>query len=127
VDQTAAIPVGTPHLQINSKAAVRFHVQTAEWIPEEVRNEILLKNKTRINKAGELIVTSEVSRSQHKNLEDCLHKISEMITEASQRPTEPSAEDVALRTQRLKKRNLQRLKEKKIHSATKRARQADFD
>uniref|UniRef100_A0A4W4ETM0 Large ribosomal subunit protein mL62 n=1 Tax=Electrophorus electricus TaxID=8005 RepID=A0A4W4ETM0_ELEEL len=120
-------PGGQHVNKVNSKAAVRFHVQTAEWIPEEVRNEILLKNKTRINKAGELIVTSEVSRSQHKNLEDCLHKISEMITEASQRPTEPSADDVALRTQRLKKRNLQRLKEKKIHSATKRARQADFD
>ncbi|XP_076856256.1 large ribosomal subunit protein mL62 [Brachyhypopomus gauderio] len=141
VCQTTAIPVdklkitysrssgpGGQHVnKVNSKAEVRFHVQTAEWIPDEVRNVILLKNKTRINKAGELIVTSEVSRSQNRNLENCLHKITEIISEASQMPAEPSTDDVALRAQRLERRNLARLKEKKIHSATKRARQVDFD
>lgn len=104
-------------------------MQTAEWIPEEVRREILLKvsitssvspiitnmcnmhcsrheflcqqNKTRVNKAGELIVTSEISRSQQRNLEDCLQKISEVITEASQQKPEPSEEDIALRAHRL--------------------------
>lgn len=59
-----------------------------------------LQNKTRINKVGELIVTSEVSRSQQRNLDDCLQKISEIISEASQRPPEPSAEDLALRAKR---------------------------
>ncbi|KAI2658799.1 Peptidyl-tRNA hydrolase ICT1, mitochondrial [Labeo rohita] len=106
---------------------VRFHVQTAEWIPEEVRQEILLKNKTRINKVGELIVTSEISRSQQRNLEDCLQKISEMIAEASQQKPEPSEEDLALRAHRLEKRKLERLKQKKIHGATKQARRVDFD
>lgn len=28
---------------VNTKAEVRFHVQTAEWIPEEVKKEIILK------------------------------------------------------------------------------------
>ncbi len=59
------------------------------------------QNKTRVNKAGELIVTSEISRSQQRNLEDCLQKISEMITEASQQKPQPSDEDIALRTHRL--------------------------
>ncbi|XP_043085974.1 peptidyl-tRNA hydrolase ICT1, mitochondrial isoform X2 [Puntigrus tetrazona] len=90
-------PGGQNVNKVSTKAEVRFHVQTAEWIPEEVRQEILLKNKTRVNKAGELIVTSEISRSQHRNLEDCLQKISEMITEASQQKPEPSEEDIALR------------------------------
>ncbi|XP_072523607.1 large ribosomal subunit protein mL62 [Salminus brasiliensis] len=113
--------------KVSTKAEVRFHVQTAAWIPEDVRNEIILKNKTRINKAGELIVTSEFSRSQQRNLEDCLQKISEMITVASQRPPEPSEDDIALRAQRLKKINLSRLKQKKMQSITKRGRQVDFD
>ncbi|KAK3559858.1 hypothetical protein QTP86_026212 [Hemibagrus guttatus] len=112
---------------VNTKAEVRFHVQTAEWIPEEVRTEILLKNKTRISKAGELIITSEVSRSQQRNLDDCVQKISEIISEASQQPPEPSADDIALRAKRLEKRNLERLKQKKIHSSTKQARQVNFD
>ncbi|KAB5555409.1 hypothetical protein PHYPO_G00033860 [Pangasianodon hypophthalmus] len=140
-DQPADIPVdklkitysrssgpGGQHVnKVNTKAEVRFHVQTAEWIPEEVRKEILLKNKTRINKAGELIVTSEVSRSQQRNLDDCVQKISEIVSEASQQPPEPSAEDLALRAKRLEKRNLARLKQKKIHSSTKQARQVNFD
>lgn len=31
------------NVPVSTKAEVRFHVQTAEWIPEEVRSEILLK------------------------------------------------------------------------------------
>ncbi|XP_062859631.1 peptidyl-tRNA hydrolase ICT1, mitochondrial [Trichomycterus rosablanca] len=120
-------PGGQHVNKVNTKAEVRFHVHTAEWIPEEVRNGILLKSKTRINKAGELIVTSEVSRSQQRNLEDCLQKISEIISEASQKPPEPTEEDVALRGKRLEKRNTVRLQDKKIHSATKQARQVGFD
>ncbi|KAG7325265.1 hypothetical protein KOW79_011581 [Hemibagrus wyckioides] len=120
-------PGGQHVNKVNTKAEVRFHVQTAEWIPEEVRKEILVKNKTRINKAGELIVTSEVSRSQQRNLDDCVQKISEIISESSQQPPEPSAEDIALRAKRLEKRNLERLKQKKIQSSTKQARQINFD
>ncbi|XP_027033274.2 peptidyl-tRNA hydrolase ICT1, mitochondrial [Tachysurus fulvidraco] len=120
-------PGGQHVNKVNTKAEVRFHVQTAEWIPEDVRKEILLQNKTRLNKAGELIVTSEVSRSQQKNLDHCVQKISEIISEASQRPPEPSAEDLTLRAKRLEKRNLERLKQKKIHSSTKQARQVNFD
>ncbi|KAJ0044089.1 hypothetical protein NL108_005834, partial [Boleophthalmus pectinirostris] len=84
----------------NTKAEVRFHVQTADWIPEDVRQKILEKNKNRINKSGELLVTSEVSRSQHRNLSDCIQKISDIITEATEKPYEPTAEDIALRAAR---------------------------
>lgn len=58
------------------------------------------QNKTRVNKAGELIVTSEMSRSQQRNLEDCLQKISEMIAAASQQRPDPAPEDLALRAHR---------------------------
>ncbi|KAI7797132.1 peptidyl-tRNA hydrolase ICT1, mitochondrial [Triplophysa rosa] len=120
-------PGGQHVNKVSTKAEVRFHVQTAQWIPEEVRKEILLKNTTRVNKAGELIVTSEISRSQQRNLEDCLQKISEIITEASRRPPEPSEEDIVLRAHRLEKINLMRLKQKKINSSTKQARRVEFD
>ncbi|XP_030631722.1 large ribosomal subunit protein mL62 [Chanos chanos] len=120
-------PGGQHVNKVSTKAEVRFHVQTADWISEEVKSKIILKNKNRINKAGELLVTSEVSRSQQRNLADCLQKISEMIKEASYRPPEPSAEDVALRAQRLTKRNETRIKQKKIHSTIKQSRRVDFD
>lgn len=60
----------------------------------------MAQNKNRINKAGELLVTSELSRSQHRNLSDCIQKISTIIAEASEKPYEPTAEDVALRASR---------------------------
>ncbi|XP_029954700.1 peptidyl-tRNA hydrolase ICT1, mitochondrial-like [Salarias fasciatus] len=120
-------PGGQHVNKVNTKAEVRFHVRTADWLPEDVRLKILEKNKNRINKAGELLVTSELSRSQQRNLTDCVEKISAIITEASEKPHEPTEEDVALRAARLEKRNKERLKQKKIHSATKQNRKVDFD
>ncbi|XP_031147033.1 peptidyl-tRNA hydrolase ICT1, mitochondrial [Sander lucioperca] len=120
-------PGGQHVNKVSTKAEVRFHVQTADWLPEDVRQNIFEKNKNRINKAGELLVTSELSRSQQRNLSDCIQKISAIIAEASEKPHEPTAEDVALRAARLEKGNKERLKQKKIHSATKKSRRVDFD
>ncbi|XP_041819070.1 peptidyl-tRNA hydrolase ICT1, mitochondrial [Chelmon rostratus] len=120
-------PGGQHVNKASTKAEVRFHVQTADWIPEDVRQKIFEKNKNRINKAGELLVTSELSRSQQRNLSDCIQKISAIIAEASEKPHEPTAEDAALRAERLAKRNKERLDQKKIHSAIKRSRRVDLD
>ncbi|XP_020774911.2 peptidyl-tRNA hydrolase ICT1, mitochondrial isoform X2 [Boleophthalmus pectinirostris] len=120
-------PGGQHVNKVNTKAEVRFHVQTADWIPEDVRQKILEKNKNRINKSGELLVTSEVSRSQHRNLSDCIQKISDIITEATEKPYEPTAEDIALRAARLEKRNKERLKQKKMASNIKQSRRVGFD
>ncbi|KAJ7987870.1 hypothetical protein DPEC_G00331060 [Dallia pectoralis] len=109
-------PGGQHVNKVSTKAEARFHIHTAEWIPEDVRKKIILKNKNRINKAGELLVTSERSRSQVQNLNDCIQKISDIIAEASVKPCEPSAEDIALRASRLEKRNKERLEQKKLHS-----------
>lgn len=45
-------------------------------------------------------MTSELSRSQQRNLSDCIQKISAIIAEASEKPREPTEEDVALRAAR---------------------------
>lgn len=45
-------------------------------------------------------MTSELSRSQQRNLSDCIQKISDIIAEASEKPHEPSVEDIALRKSR---------------------------
>ncbi|KAM6896896.1 large ribosomal subunit protein mL62 [Xenentodon cancila] len=120
-------PGGQHVNKVSTKAEVRFHVHTADWISEGVRQKILEKNKNRINKAGELLVTSEMSRSQQRNLSDCIQKISAIIAEASEKPHEPTAEDMALRAARLEKRNKERLKQKKIQSTIKQSRRVDFD
>uniref|UniRef100_A0A3B5KY23 Large ribosomal subunit protein mL62 n=1 Tax=Xiphophorus couchianus TaxID=32473 RepID=A0A3B5KY23_9TELE len=120
-------PGGQHVNKVSTKAEVRFHVHTADWIPEDVRQKIVGKNKNRINKAGELLVTSEVSRSQQRNLLDCLQKISAIVAEASERPREPSDEDAVVRAARIEKRHKERLRQKKILSSVKNSRRVDFD
>ncbi|ELW68329.1 Peptidyl-tRNA hydrolase ICT1, mitochondrial [Tupaia chinensis] len=87
---------------VNSKAEVRFHLATADWIAEPVRQKIAITHKNKINRSGELILTSESSRYQFRNLADCLQKIRDMIAEASQVPKEPSKEDAQLKRLRQK-------------------------
>ncbi|XP_077407212.1 large ribosomal subunit protein mL62 [Vanacampus margaritifer] len=120
-------PGGQHVNKVNTKTEVRFHVLTADWIPEDVRQKIMQKNKNRINKAGELMVTSELSRNQHRNFSDCIQKISAIIIEASEKPHEATPEDIALRKSRLDKRNMERLRQKKIRAATKESRRLGFD
>ena len=55
------------------------------------------------DKTGELILTSECSRYQFRNLADCLQKIRDMIAKASQTATEPSKEDALLHRLRCQK------------------------
>ncbi|KAF6299133.1 mitochondrial ribosomal protein L58 [Rhinolophus ferrumequinum] len=112
---------------VNSKAEVRFHLATADWIAEPVRQKMAITHKNKINKSGELILTSECSRYQFRNLADCLQKIRDMIAEASQTAKEPSKEDAVLKRIRIENMNRERLRQKRINSAIKTSRRVDMD
>uniref|UniRef100_D3ZDP2 Mitochondrial ribosomal protein L58 n=1 Tax=Rattus norvegicus TaxID=10116 RepID=D3ZDP2_RAT len=112
---------------VNSKAEVRFHLASADWIAEPVRQKIALTHKNKINKAGELVLTSESSRYQFRNLAECLQKIRDMIAKASQVPKEPSKEDAQLQRLRIEKMNRERLRQKRINSTIKTSRRMTMD
>ncbi|XP_048221437.1 peptidyl-tRNA hydrolase ICT1, mitochondrial isoform X2 [Perognathus longimembris pacificus] len=120
-------PGGQNVNKVNSKAEVRFHLATADWMAEPVRQKIAVKHKNKINRAGELILTSESSRFQFRNLADCLQKIRDMIAEASQTPKEPSREDAGIQRIRIEHMNRERLRQKRIKSAIKTSRRVDVD
>ncbi|XP_004630253.1 peptidyl-tRNA hydrolase ICT1, mitochondrial [Octodon degus] len=120
-------PGGQNVNKVNSKAEVRFHLATADWIAEPVRQKIALLHKNKITKSGELIFTSESSRYQFRNLADCLQKIRDMIAEASQLPKEPSKEDARLKRIRIENMNRERLRQKRINAAVKTSRRVDMD
>ncbi|XP_011841672.1 PREDICTED: peptidyl-tRNA hydrolase ICT1, mitochondrial-like [Mandrillus leucophaeus] len=71
-------PGGQNVNKVNSKVEVRFHLATADWIAEPVRQKIAIMHKNKINRLGELILTSESSRYQFRNLADCLQKVRDM-------------------------------------------------
>ncbi|XP_059763021.1 large ribosomal subunit protein mL62 isoform X2 [Balaenoptera ricei] len=120
-------PGGQNVNKVNSKAEVRFHLASAEWIAEPVRRKMAVTHKNKINRAGELILTSECSRYQFRNLADCLQKIRDMITEASQPAKEASREDAVLQKIRVENMNRERLRKKRINSAIKTSRRVDVD
>ncbi|NXW77203.1 ICT1 hydrolase, partial [Hirundo rustica] len=120
-------PGGQNVNKVNSKAEVRFHLASADWIPEAVRQKMALMHRNKINRAGELIVTSEESRYQMRNLAICLEKIQTLVTEAIEKPKVVSKETTQKLIERVEKMNRERLRQKKIHSTIKQSRKADFD
>ncbi|XP_003217316.2 large ribosomal subunit protein mL62 [Anolis carolinensis] len=120
-------PGGQNVNKVNTKAEVRFHLASADWITEDVRQKMAVMQKNKITKFGELIVTSEVSRYQMRNLADCLQKIRDMIVEATATPEVPSKETSEMMIARVEKMNRERLRQKKIHSTLKQSRRVDFD
>ncbi|XP_027547661.1 LOW QUALITY PROTEIN: peptidyl-tRNA hydrolase ICT1, mitochondrial [Neopelma chrysocephalum] len=120
-------PGGQNVNKVNSKAEVRFHLESADWIPEAVRQKMALMYRNKINRDGELIVTSEESRYQMRNLAICLEKIRTMVTEATEKPKVVSKETTQKLIERVEKMNRERLRQKKIHSNIKQSRKADFD
>ncbi|XP_015735741.1 peptidyl-tRNA hydrolase ICT1, mitochondrial isoform X2 [Coturnix japonica] len=112
---------------VNTKAEVRFHLATADWIPEAVREKMASMHRNKINRAGELIVNSDQSRYQMRNLAICLEKIRVMVTEATEKPKVVSKETTQQLIARVEKMNRERLRQKKIHSNIKQSRKADFD
>ncbi|NXS13885.1 ICT1 hydrolase, partial [Neodrepanis coruscans] len=120
-------PGGQNVNKVNSKAEVRFHLESADWIPEAVRQKMAVMHRNKINRAGELIVTSEESRYQMRNLAICLEKIRTMVTEATETPKVVSKETTQQLIERVEKMNRERLRQKRIHSNIKQSRKADFD
>ncbi|XP_061233338.1 large ribosomal subunit protein mL62 [Neopsephotus bourkii] len=120
-------PGGQHVNKVNTKAEVRFHLASADWIPEAVRQKMASMYRNKINRAGELMVTSEESRYQMRNLAICLEKIRTMVTEATEQPKVVSKETTQKLIERVEKMNRERLRQKKIHSNIKQSRKADFD
>lgn len=72
--------------KVNTKVELRFHLNSASWIPAEVRDRIKTNESNRINNEGYLVVTSQEHRTQLKNRKDALNKLEEMIRNSWARP-----------------------------------------
>lgn len=55
-------PGGQNVNKLNTKVDIRFNVASADWLPQAVRDRITIYNPSKINKEGDIIVTSQESR-----------------------------------------------------------------
>ncbi|HLJ11438.1 MAG TPA: alternative ribosome rescue aminoacyl-tRNA hydrolase ArfB [Planctomycetaceae bacterium] len=109
-------PGGQNVNKVNSKAILRWSPAASLSLPEDVRGRFLARYASRLTIAGELILTSQRSRDQNRNAEDCLERLKEMLLAVTRkpvarRPTKPSRGS-----------HKRRLEAKRMHSGKKRNR-----
>jgi len=75
-------PGGQNVNKLNTKAEIRFNIESADWIPNEVKQRLIQYQSNKINKDGELLITSQEHRTQGKNKDDCISKLQYMLAEA---------------------------------------------
>ncbi|KAM2301570.1 hypothetical protein FF1_032303 [Malus domestica] len=109
-------PGGQNVNKVNSKVDMRFNVEKAYWLSEWVRERILQMEKNRINKDGELVISSTKTRTQKGNIEDALEKFQAIIDAASYVPPPPSEEQKKKIAKMAAIGEQKRLKSKKVLS-----------
>jgi peptidyl-tRNA hydrolase ICT1 len=75
-------PGGQNVNKVNTKVDLRFHVDSADWIPDEVKKRLKELFPSKINKQGELVIQSSVYRTQAENIEDAIERLKEHLTVA---------------------------------------------
>ncbi|HYV84657.1 MAG TPA: alternative ribosome rescue aminoacyl-tRNA hydrolase ArfB, partial [Patescibacteria group bacterium] len=80
--------------KVNSKAILRFAVEASPGLPPDVRERFLRRFARRITTEGDLVLASQRTRDQRRNIEDCLDKLAAMLAQvaeapAPRRPTRP--------------------------------------
>lgn len=101
----------------NTKVSVSFHLESADWIPEETRNKFAEIHKSSLSKEGYFTIRSDKTRAQTLNLADCIDRLRCYISEAEQPPApELTLETIEWRRNQLEKATAARLREKRHRS-----------
>jgi ribosome-associated protein len=95
---------------------LRFDIRQSTTLPERLKQKLLRSNDQRINSEGVLIIKSQQHRSQERNREAALGRLSEILESALQEPKK------RIPTRPGKKAKQRRLDEKSRRSAVKKAR-----
>lgn len=106
-------PGGQNVNKVSSKATLHWDVTASPSLPDDVKQRFLAKFRSRITTQGEIVITSQESRDQPKNIQKCLDKLRDMLLEIlvppkKRRPTKPT-----------KGSKVRRLNDKKRDSQTK--------
>jgi ribosome-associated protein len=109
-------PGGQNVNKVNSKVVLRWNPGTSASLPPAVRERLLRLVANKLTVEGELLVTSQLTRDQGRNLDDCLNKIRALVLSVAKppkprRPTKPTYSS-----------QLRRIETKSRRSDTKRAR-----
>ena len=105
-------PGGQNVNKVNSKALLRWPILVSPNLPAAVRERFVAKYGSRLTNEGDLLISSQQSRDQGQNTQDCLDKLREMLVSVLQppkrrRPTKPTRSSQKARGE-AKKQNAQK-------------------
>jgi ribosome-associated protein len=96
-------PGGQNVNKVNSKALLRWNPAASPSLPAPVRDRLLQALANRLTRDGELLVSSQRTRDQSRNLADCLGKVRVLVQAAAEPPKvrRPSRPTLAARVRRV--------------------------
>lgn len=88
-------PGGQNVNKLSTAVELRFDVRNSPNLPDDVRHRLERLAGSRLTQDGVLILTADRHRTQHRNRQDALERLTELIREASipptpRRPTKPT-------------------------------------
>lgn len=103
-------PGGQNVNKVNTKVQLRWPVMLSAGLPEDVKNRFVQQQRTRITTEGEFLITSQRYRDQKRNIDDCLEKLKDLLTQASfvptrRKPTRPTRGSVRRRLEAKRRRS----------------------
>ncbi|MGI8980340.1 MAG: alternative ribosome rescue aminoacyl-tRNA hydrolase ArfB [Pirellulaceae bacterium] len=113
-------PGGQNVNKVSSKATLHFSVRNSPSLPPGVRARFVEKFGSRLTNDGDVVITSQESRDQPKNIESCLEKLRLMILEVLHPPKKRRA------TKPSKGSKIRRVEAKKRRSQVKEGRKRGF-
>ena len=101
-------PGGQHVNKVNTKVTLHWNVAESKSIADAHRDRFFGRYRRRINKQGELVLTSQRFRDRGRNVADCLQKLRLMVLEVSKppRPRKLTKPTRASRERRLKSKRL---------------------
>lgn len=79
-------PGGQNVNKVSSKVMLRWNPAQSAALPEDVRMRLLAQQRSKLTKEGDILVTSQKTRDQGRNSEDCLEKLRFLILRALRPP-----------------------------------------
>ena len=117
--------------KVATKVDMRLHLENAEdWLPRWVTRRLVVLEKNRVNKDGELVIQSSRYRTQKQNVDDALEKMQACLNRASKLPqhSKSSKSKKKKLVKQAEKANKRRLENKKRGSDKKKLRsRKDWD
>ena len=110
-------PGGQNVNKVSSKVMLRWNPGRSTALPVDVQTRLLAQQRSKLTKEGDLLITSQKTRDQGRNTEDCLEKLRSVILRALQPPKVRKA------TRPSRGSRERRLSDKKIQGQRKQERQ----